>query len=335
MASSRIKKEILARVLLGIIILGIPLGIMIWGRLTSEPSLLVQAAIPENGGWNPGTIKTKVGQPLNLRFTSDDVVHGFSVGKLDFPEIDVIPGEITQTSLIFSEPGRYVYYCTRWCSPNHWRMRGTIIVEGESQVEESPDPPLYVAMGLDIDQPRQTDIIPEIKPSIKVGKDIMVAISRENLEPYLESSYLSTKSPTEAWLSLRGETFSEDLSDQDIWNLIAALWNSSTMPESLRAGEQLFSQNCAACHGTEGDGEGIFAQKYSPGEIGSSDLLKDITSPANFTLPENMLATSSAVLEGKLLRGGMGTGMPNFGPIFSSSELWSIINYIWNFQFSD
>jgi hypothetical protein len=214
-------------------------------------------------------------------------------------------------------------------------MRGTIIVEGESRVEQKPDPPLYVVMGIDIDQDRQTKIIPEVTPSLQAGMDIMAGISRQKLEPYMDLTYLRTLSPSEVWLSLSEEDFSDDLSDQEIWNLVAALWSSNVTPESSLAGKQLYNLNCAACHGVDGKGDGIFAQKYSPGEIGSSDLLQDISSPADFTIPENMLATSPAILEGKMLRGGMGTGMPNFGPIFSNSEIWSIIDYIWTFQFTD
>jgi hypothetical protein len=35
--------------------------------------------------------------------------------------------------------------------------------------------------------------------------------------------------------------------------------------------------------------------------------------PADFTDPARMLGASPALLEGKILRGGMGTGMPNVG----------------------
>jgi mono/diheme cytochrome c family protein len=335
MASSWIKNEIYARILLGIIIIGIPVGIVIWGRDTSEPDLMVQAAVPEDGGWIPGTIKAEVGKPLDLQFTSLDVVHGFSVGSLDTPEIDVLPGEITQTRLVFSEPGRYVYYCTRWCSPNHWRMRGTIIVEGGDQVEREPDLPLYVELGLDIDTKRSADILPDTKPSWQDGMDILARISKDELDGYNDPNYLRTTSPIIVWKALRREEFTEELNDQELWNLVAALWRSSTTSEDIQSGQNLYNQNCAACHGIDGDGEGIFAGQYSPGEIGSSDLLRDITTPADFTDSEQMLATNSAILEGKMLRGGMGTGMPNFGPIFTNSEIWSIIDYIWAFQFSD
>ena len=335
MAAGWINKEILARIILGVIIIGVPLGVMVWGESTIGPGELIKAAIPENGGWNPAIIKTKVGQTLSLRFISEDVVHGFAVGKQDFPEIDVLPGEITHTSLVFSEPGRYVFYCTRWCSPNHWRMRGTIIVGGEHTVEQDPDPPLYVVLGLDIDQTRQTVIVPDLNPSIKAGQEIILFLSKAALRNYLDPVYLNISSPVEVWTSIRGESFSDDLTDQDIWNMVAAIWMSNATPESLRAGERLYGQYCDACHGNQGDGAGVFAGKYSPGEIGSSELLMEIRTPADFTKSEQMLATSSTVLEGKILRGGMGTGMPNFGPILSKPDLWALIDYIWLFQFSD
>jgi cytochrome c oxidase subunit 2 len=71
--------------------------------------------------------------PLELHLTSDDVVHGFAVGKLDLPPVDILPGKVTDVELLFDEPGTYTFYCTRWCGLNHWRMRGTIDVAGESQ----------------------------------------------------------------------------------------------------------------------------------------------------------------------------------------------------------
>jgi mono/diheme cytochrome c family protein/plastocyanin len=335
MAADRIKKEFLARVLVGLILLGVPLGFAIWGLKTDQEGLLVQGSIPENGGWNPGTIRAEVGQPLDLLLTSNDVVHGFAVGKIDQPGVDVLPGEVTSTSLVFTEPGRYVYYCTRWCSPDHWRMRGTIIVEGQPQAGRQSDPPLYVELGIDIDQSLSTDILPVGTMSIQAGSALMDRIPTEDLELFRDFNYLLTNSPASAWASIRAEAFAEDMSDQDIWNLVAALWRSGTSLETLKNGEGLYNQNCAACHGITGNGTGIFAQKYSPGEITSSELLGDIAKPADFTDVERMLAANSAIFEGKILRGGMGTGMPNFGPIFSQGEIWSMIDYIWTFQFQE
>ncbi len=335
MAARRIKNEVFARILIGLMVLGLPLGVFLWGKNTLPPGLIVHAAVPEDGGWMPGTIYAEAGKPLALQFTSDDVVHGFAVGQLDHPEIEIYPGEYSQTTITFAEPGRYVYYCTRWCSPNHWRMRGTIIVEGPAQSQEQTKSPLYVVMGVDIDQERSTEKIPLKIPSANDGRVIMGKIDGSKLEPYQTIDYLRSNSPASVWLSLREESFAEELSDQDLWDLIAALWRSGTTVENINAGGQLYSQNCAACHGPDGDGGGIFAGQYIAGDPETNTLLADLSPPADFTQPEQMLASSSAVLQGKIIRGGMGTGMPNFGPVFTEEQTWSLVDFIWTFQFTD
>ena len=55
--------------------------------------------------------------------------------------------------------------------------------------------------------------------------------------------------------------------------------------------------------------------------------------PANLADPERMLAASPALLQGKILRGGMGTGMPSWGPIFTDEQTWNLVAYIYSFQF--
>ncbi len=57
------------------------------------------------------------------------------------------------------------------------------------------------------------------------------------------------------------------------------------------------------------------------------------TAPADFTEPRRMLAVSPAVLHGKIVRGGMGTGMPYWGPIFTDDEVWALVEYLMAFQF--
>lgn len=46
------------------------------------------------------------------------------------------------------------------------------------------------------------------------------------------------------------------LSDAQIWDLTAFVWSLSVKPEDLAAGEVIFSQQCAACHGSGGAGDG-------------------------------------------------------------------------------
>ena len=55
--------------------------------------------------------------------------------------------------------------------------------------------------------------------------------------------------------------------------------------------------------------------------------------PADFTDPERMLGASPAVLQGKILRGGMGTGMPMWGSIFTEEQIWDLVSDLYSFQF--
>jgi mono/diheme cytochrome c family protein len=53
----------------------------------------------------------------------------------------------------------------------------------------------------------------------------------------------------------------------------------------------------------------------------------------DFKDPAQMLGASPALLQGKIIRGGMGTGMPYFGPILTEEQTWALVAYIQSFQF--
>ena len=55
--------------------------------------------------------------------------------------------------------------------------------------------------------------------------------------------------------------------------------------------------------------------------------------PVAFTEPGLMLGGTSDIYYAKLRRGGMGTGMPGFGPIFTPDETWMLVDYLWTFVF--
>ena len=55
--------------------------------------------------------------------------------------------------------------------------------------------------------------------------------------------------------------------------------------------------------------------------------------PAAFAEPRTMLGGTSDIYYAKLRRGGMGTGMPSFGPIFTPEETWLLVDYLWTFVF--
>jgi len=56
-----------------------------------------------------------------------------------------------------------------------------------------------------------------------------------------------------------------------------------------------------------------------------------LSAPGDFTEPRLLLGASPALLEGKIIRGGMGTGMPYWGPVFTEEEIDSLITYLYQF----
>ena len=55
--------------------------------------------------------------------------------------------------------------------------------------------------------------------------------------------------------------------------------------------------------------------------------------PADLSDAERILGASPALLEGKILRGGMGTGMPMWGSILTQEQIWDVVAYLYSFQF--
>lgn len=340
-------KERLARIWIAVLVAA-AVAVPLFAWQAQARTAVIHAALPENGGWIPRDLKAEVGKPVTLRLTSDDVLHGFGLGQSNLSPVDIYPGEVTEVTLTFDKPGRYTFYCTRWCSVNHWRMRGVIEVTGpEPAAEETVIPPLYVTLGLDIDAEHHTEIVPEWFPSARRGEALKVPIPAEAASREVYRSH----SPVELWQTLRNEPRLARLSDRDLWDLVALTWSRQTGPEALRVGKALYEANCAACHGSSGGGDGVFAEQPAalPGSHGGADPNSEpddrsppsqsemtgemIQAPTDFTDPNHSLAASPAHWQGKILRGGMGTGMPAWGAIFTEDQTWALVAYLWTFQF--
>jgi high-affinity iron transporter len=128
------------------------------------------------------------------------------------------------------------------------------------------------------------------------------------------------------------------LTEEQRWDVVAYLWQSNTTNDSLANGQTLYAQNCAACHGENGAGNGVFAEDLAlAGEASMQTMTGTenmrMQTPVNFTDPTRMLGASPALLQGKILRGGMGTGMPMWGSIFTAEQIWDLISYLYSFQF--
>lgn len=322
------RSELISRILImaGVLVaIGIPLYF-------STRTSLIHARMADTGGWSPDVIQAHVGEPLHLRLTSDDVLHGFAVGQMDMKAVTIEPGKVNDVTLTFDKPGNYTFFCTRWCGVNHWRMRGTIEVSGPpTDLEPEAAIPLYVKLGIDIDAPREAPAVPNGQPSALRGQKLA---SQLEISQFINSALYRASSPYQIFDALT----STNLTDSEKWDVVAYIWQSNTTTESLANGGELYAQNCAACHGESGGGNGVFADDLAAaGEASMQSMNGDMDmamqTPADFTDAKRMLAASPALLEGKILRGGMGTGMPMWGSIFTENQIQDLIAYIYSFQF--
>ncbi len=293
----------------------------------SNKQLEIHARIAETSGWDPDVIRLEVGQPLHMRFTSDDVVHGFAVGQKFLDPVDILPGIWTDLTLTFDKPGVYTFYCTRWCGINHWRMRGTLEVGEPVAAAPSAAEPLYLSLGIDLDKPHLSPVVPDTIPSAWKGAGLLASLP--DAAKYQSVDYYLTNSPFQVYENLGNR----HLSAEQRWAIVAAIWKANTSPGALVEGRQLFAQNCSACHGTGGGGDGVFADDLGNLTDYEDTSQHSIKMPAHLSDPKSILGASPALLQGKILRGGMGTGMPMWGVIFTEEQVWNLVTYIYSFQF--
>ena len=96
---------------------------------------------------------------------------------------------------------------------------------------------------------------------------------------YLTNEFYRSHNPAEAWKQLRAEPFTRGLDDAQVWDLVAHVWGSNTTAQALETGKKLFAQNCAACHGETGAGDGVMAGSLT-GQAGAGDTLNSAQSLA-------------------------------------------------------
>ncbi len=334
------KQEWLARLVLALLVtvaIATPLGVQwLLTNNTKASTVELRARMPDapRGGWSPDVIQAVVGQPVRLRLTSDDVIHSFAVGQTDWPALDIKPGEAVETNLLFDRPGRYTFYCTRWCGPNHWRMRGVIeVTDPKSDTTRLPtaEPPLFQKLGLDIDampmlDPQAERSLNELNglPSAERGAALHVELPSE----LRQRDWLRTHTPAEAFSLLRNDSAYSGLLDTQIWDVVAFAWRSATTDAVIARGAQLYTRDCVACHGETGRGDGPAGRDLP----GLQAMMPDAKrGPADFTNLRRLAGLSDAQLQGKLLRGGMGTGMPEFGSLYTEDEQWAVIAFVHSF----
>jgi mono/diheme cytochrome c family protein/plastocyanin len=329
---SRGKGELFALGVVLLVLVAFPAGIFgyqAW-RVASAGVKTVDiiARAPEQGGFSPDRLSLRVGETVRLRISSPDVVHGLTIPGLGVNVDEIYPGKVVEVDVTPDKPGRYAFACTRWCSVDHWRMRGVIEVTGEAATTLPTDqPPLFQQLGIDLDAMRPAaQVTPSARPSIAAGAALNAKLPQDLIDPAKHRTF----APADAFQTLRDDPVNAALSDADVWNLVAWVWLKDTRPEALARAEALYARDCAACHGPDGKGKGPAGVNLSGKSKMDPVMLKG---PADFTEAGAMLAASDVLLQGKLLRGGMGTGMPEFGSLYSDEEQWAMVAYLRMFLF--
>jgi mono/diheme cytochrome c family protein/plastocyanin len=298
----------------------------------------IVARAPEAGGFSPDAIRIAAGETVRLRFSVPDVTHGIAIGPglgVDLGDVD--PGQVKETRLRIDRPGRYTIYCNTWCSPSHWRMRATIEVYDPAEPEAivPPDPPdpvmaSLMSRGVNLDAPHDAPAAPAEPFDPARGARAVSRLGASTPADLARPEWQRSHSPAEAWSRLAAA----GLAPADAWDAVAHLWLGGMGRDRLERATALFSKNCVACHGEAGDGHGPGADALAAQGIGRHPGMGHPRSPVAFARARAaMLGGTSERYYAKIRRGGMGTGMPAFGPLLTPDETWMLVDHVWTLVF--
>jgi len=111
--------------------------------------------------------------------------------------------------------------------------------------------------------------------------------------------------------------FVNGLSDGQRWDVLAYAYSLSSPESELAQGQEIYSAECAACHGDEGQGDGAQA----------SSLAKP---PGDFTNQQEMSGRSLDDLYQTISSGS--DPMPAYSDKLSESERWAVASYVRSFS---
>jgi len=96
--------------------------------------------------------------------------------------------------------------------------------------------------------------------------------------------------------------------------------------EDLAAGKTLYTENCAQCHGDEGDGQGVMADLLDPRP---RDFRRGIYKIRR--TPQGELPTDQDLF--RIIGNGMpGSSMPAWRDLLSDAQIWQLVDYLKSFS---
>jgi cytochrome c oxidase subunit 2 len=97
----------------------------------APPATKVVHIVAERFSFTPSAVKVDVGSRVEIRLMSEDTAHGFRIAGPQGVDVTIPKrgrGEIV-VSFEATEPGDYVFECSRMCGAGHSFMRGRIRVK--------------------------------------------------------------------------------------------------------------------------------------------------------------------------------------------------------------
>jgi LPXTG-motif cell wall-anchored protein len=108
--------------------------------------------------------------------------------------------------------------------------------------------------------------------------------------------------------------FGNSLSDRQRWDVLAYVYTLSAPPEMVTASKAIFDAECAACHGSQGKGDGPKAASL-------------VVQPADLTNQENMALKPEAKLF-ETITNGKEPDMPAFSSKLTDAQRWMVTSYL-------
>ena len=123
-------------------------GVVVWDETMNPPADAPEIYVVgkqwmwkiqhPNGVREINELHLKVGQPVKITMTSEDVIHSFGIPAFR-DKIDAVPGRYVSTWYHPIRPGRYRIYCDQLCGIGHSQMIGWVHVMDEKEWQEWMD----------------------------------------------------------------------------------------------------------------------------------------------------------------------------------------------------
>ena len=93
---------------------------------TSEPRKISVTA--KKYEFSPSRIEVKVGEPVEITFTSEDTKHGFACKELGLEKVEFTKDEPQTVRFTADKAGTFPFKCAKFCGMGHGKMKGEIVV---------------------------------------------------------------------------------------------------------------------------------------------------------------------------------------------------------------